>query len=144
MGRAIGGQAHCADSRTFRVAPGIGRDQRPTQVLRKRPRCCAVSRRRRPWPLWTKRANGGLLYANAAYVRAADAVTSRTAIDRNLELLDSGDRSDMDRALTDKAAFAARLPIVVGGERRFYDVQALNVGGRAMSASPSTPPRPPR
>jgi signal transduction histidine kinase len=34
--------------------------------------------------------------------------------------------------LKDTAAFAARLPIVVGGERRFYDVHALNTGGGSV------------
>src|SRR5579872_6583609 len=35
----------------------------------------------------------------------------------------------MERALRETATFSARLPVVVGGERRFYDVQALNIGG---------------
>src|SRR6202041_2256482 len=54
------------------------------------------------------------------------------AIGRNLQLLDSGDRTDMERALQETSSFAARLPIVVGGERRFHDVQALNVGGGSV------------
>ena len=48
----------------------------------------------------------------------------------------------MDRALNDQSAFAARLPIVVGGERRIYDVHALNLGsgsaGIAIDASEAT------
>ena len=108
----------------------------------KKPKCCAASPPAAPWPIWTKRANGGLSYANAAYARATEAASVADAIDRNLELLDSGDRSEMDRALHDKAAFTARLPIVVGGERRFYDVHALNVGGGsagiAIDASEAT------
>jgi signal transduction histidine kinase len=95
-----------------------------------------------PWPIWTKRAGGSLLYANAAYARATEAANGTDAIDRNLELLDSGDRGDMDRALNERAAFSARLPIVVGGERRFYDVHARNVGdgsvGIAIDASEAT------
>ena len=85
-----------------------------------------------PWPIWTKRAGGGLLYANNAYARATEAASVADAIDRKLELLDSDDRSAMERALHDKAAFTARLPIVVGGERRFYDVHARNVGGASV------------
>ena len=95
-----------------------------------------------PWPIWTKRTNGGLSYANAAYARAADAANVADALGRELELLDSGDRSDMERALNNAAAFTARLPIVVGGERRIYDVHALNVGGgsagMAIDASEAT------
>ena len=96
-----------------------------------------------PWPIWAKGPKGGLAYANAAYARATEATSVHDAIDRNLELLDSDDRSDMDRALNGTQAFAARLPIVIGGERRIYDVHALKVGA-AASASPSTPAKPRR
>src|SRR6185312_3106785 len=85
-----------------------------------------------PWPIWAKRVDGGLQFANGAYAKATDAANSQDAIERNLELLDSGDRGDMERALNETAAFTARLTIVVGGERRFYDVQALNVGGGSV------------
>src|ERR1700756_2303888 len=64
------------------------------------------------------------------------------AVQRDLELLDSGDRNEMARALNDNAAFAARLPIVVGGERRFYDVHAIKISGGsagiAIDASEAT------
>src|SRR6202171_129787 len=142
MGRAIGGQAIVR----IRELSGLRRELaemtfRHKELLEETEMLRGFAAAA-PWPIWTKRANGGLLYANAAYARAADAVNVADAIDRNLELLDSGNRSDMDRALNEKAAFAARLPIVVGGERRFYDVQALNVGGGnvgiAIDASEAT------
>ncbi len=48
----------------------------------------------------------------------------------------------MDRGLSGAATFTARLPIVVGGERRIYDVHAMNVGGGsagiAIDASEAT------
>src|SRR4051794_39153069 len=82
-----------------------------------------------PWPIWARRAAGALVFANAAYARATEAGNATDAIQRDLELLDSGDRNDMARALNDNSVFSARLPIVVGGERRFYDVHALKVSG---------------
>ncbi len=64
------------------------------------------------------------------------------AIDRNLELLENDQRAEMDRVLNDNATFSARLPIVVGGERRIYDVQALKLSGGsagiAIDASEAT------
>ena len=49
---------------------------------------------------------------------------------RNLELLDSADRQEMIRVLQDSASFAARLPIVVAGQRKIsFDVRALKVAG---------------
>ena len=95
-----------------------------------------------PWPIWAKRAAGGLMFANAAYARATEAANVADAVQRDLELLDSGDRNEMARALNDNSAFSARLPIVVGGERRFYDVHALKVtggsAGIAIDASEAT------
>src|ERR1700761_6381478 len=129
MGRAIGGQAIVR----IRELNGLRRELAETN-LRHRALLEETEMLRgfaaaAPWPIWTKRAKGGLSYANAAYARAADAASVTDAIDRDVELLDSGDRSDMDRALSGAAAFTARLPIVVGGERRIYDVHAMNVAG---------------
>src|SRR5450631_4189257 len=142
MGRAIGGQAVVR----IRALSGLRRElaelnQRhkallgETEILR-----AFVAAL--PWPIWAKRAKGGLSYANAAYARATEARGVADAIDRDLELLDSGDRHEMDRALNEKAAFTARLPIVIRGARRIYDVHALNLGdgsaGIAIDASEAT------
>src|SRR5260370_22581908 len=145
MGRAIGGQAVVR----IRALSGLRRELAELNVRHKallgeteilRAFVAAV-----PWPIWAKRAKGGLSYANAAYARATEATGIADAIDRDLELLDSGDRHEMDRALNEKAAFTARLPIVIGGERRIYHVHALHLGdgsaGIAIDASEATAPR---
>ena len=139
MGRAIGGQA------IVRIRPlsGVKRElaetnlrlksvMEETEMLRG---FAAAS----PWPLWAKGAKGKLIYANAAYAQATEASDIDDAIGRNLELLDSTHRGDMEQALSTKKAYDARLPIVAGGERRIYDVRAINVGdgsvGIAIDAS---------
>ena len=142
MGRAIGGQAIVR----IRELSGLRRELaemtlrhkgllEETEMLRG---FAAAA----PWPIWAKRAAGGLLFANAAYARATEAANVTDAVQRDLELLDSGDRTEMARALNDNSAFSARLPIVVGGERRFYDVHALKVtggsAGIAIDASEAT------
>src|SRR5246127_2593719 len=100
MGRAIGGQAIVR----IRELGGLRRELAETNLRHKalleetemlRGFAAAA-----PWPIWTKRAKGGLNYANAAYARAAEAASVTDAIDRDVELLDSGDRSDMDRVLS--------------------------------------------
>src|SRR4051794_18823201 len=129
MGRAVGGQAILR----VRELSGLRREvaeltlrhkhlSEETEMLRG---FAAAA----PWPIWTTRAGGGLTFANAAYARATEAANAGDAVQRELELLDSGDRVEMARALNDNSAFTARLPIVVGGERRFYDVHALKVSG---------------
>ncbi len=95
-----------------------------------------------PWPMWARSAEGNLRYANAAYVRATEGASAADTIHRNLELLENDQRAEMGRALNDNSTFSARLPIVVGGERRIYDVQALKLGGGsagiAIDASEAT------
>src|ERR1700738_1681390 len=94
------------------------------------------------WPIWAKSAQGDLRYANTAYAKATEAAGVADAIHRNLELLESDQRDDLSRALNDNSAFTARLPIVVGGERRVHDVHALKLGsgsaGIAIDASEAT------
>jgi len=142
MGRAIGGQAIVR----IRELSGLRREL-AEMTLRYRGLLEETEMLRgfaaaAPWPIWAKRAAGGLLFANAAYARATEAANAAEAVQRDLELLDSGDRNDMARALNDNSAFSARLPIVVGGERRFYDVHALKVSsgsaGIAIDASEAT------
>jgi signal transduction histidine kinase len=138
MGRAIGGQAIVR----IRELSGLRRELAEinlrfkqladeTEMLRG---FAAAS----PWPIWAKGAKG-LAYVNDAYARATDAANVTEAISRNLELLDSADRTKMERALHGDAAFNARLPIVASGERRIYDVRAINIGegsvGIAVDAS---------
>jgi signal transduction histidine kinase len=127
MGRAIGGQAIVR----IRELGGLRRELAETNLRHKalleetellRGFAAAA-----PWPIWARRAEGGLAYANAAYARATEAASVPDAINRDLQLLDSAGRGELERALNDNAAFAARLPIVVGGERRLYDVHALKV-----------------
>jgi signal transduction histidine kinase len=142
MGRAVGGQAVVR----IRELSGVRRELAETELRHKA--LLAETEMLRsfaaaaPWPIWTRQAGGSLSYANSAYARATEAASVREAIDRKLELLDSADRADMDRALHENASFTARLPIVAGGERRFYDVRALRVGGgsvgMAIDASEAT------
>ncbi|HET6838502.1 MAG TPA: PAS-domain containing protein, partial [Bradyrhizobium sp.] len=142
IGRAIGGQAIVR----IRELSGLRKELAETNLRHK-----ALSEEAEmlrgfataaPWPIWAKRAKGGLSYANPAYARATEAASVADALERGLELLDSADRLDLEQALDGTTAYTERLPIVVGGERRMYDVHALNVGdgsiGIAIDASEAT------
>src|SRR6201996_1546396 len=131
-GRAIGGQAIVR----IRELSGVRRELAETherhRALLQETEMLRGFAQAAPWPIWAKNADGSLQYANAAYAKAAEATTVQDAIERNVQLLDSSDRADMKRALQETSSFAARLPIVVGGERRLHDVQALNVAGGSV------------
>ncbi|MET0968897.1 MAG: ATP-binding protein [Tardiphaga sp.] len=129
MGRAIGGQAIVR----IRELSGLRREL-AEMTLRHRELAEETDTLRgfanaAPWPMWTKRPDGALSFANAAYVRATEATGLADAIGRNLELLDSDDRNKLARALNDNQPFAARIPIVMSGERRIFDVHAVKVAG---------------
>ena len=139
MGRAIGGQAIVR----IRELSGLRRELAETQLRFKAlgeetESLCALAAAL-PWPVWARQANGALTYVNPAYARAADARDVPDAISRNLELLDSADRTDLQRALGAAGRFEGRLPIVTGGERRMHDVHAFTLSngsaGVAIDAS---------
>jgi len=132
MGRAIGGQAVVR----IRELSGLRRELAETNLrlksLAEETEMLRSFAAASPWPIWAKGAKGMLSYANPAYAQATEAGGVAEAIERNLELLDSSDRAEMDRALTATHSFNARLPIVVRGERRIYDVRAMNIGGGSV------------
>src|SRR4051812_41783946 len=142
MGRAIGGQAIVR----IRELGGLRRELAESNLRYRtlveesellRDFAAAV-----PWPIWAKSVEGNLRYANAAYVRATEGANVADTIYRSLELLENDQRTEMGRVLNDNSTFSARLPIVVGGERRIYDVQALKINGGsagiAIDASEAT------
>jgi signal transduction histidine kinase len=139
MGRAVGGEAIVR----IRELSGLRRELAETNLRYKglaeesemlRGLAAAL-----PFPVWARRTNGSLSYANEAFAQATEASGAADAIGRNVELLDSADRAAMERSLGARAAFAARLPIVTRGERRIYDVRAMTLGtgsaGIAIDAS---------
>ncbi|MGA3310253.1 MAG: PAS-domain containing protein [Xanthobacteraceae bacterium] len=77
---------------------------------------------RLPSPVWTRDATGRLTFVNAAYARAVEAPNAAVAVERSLELLDSPARENIARARTLAGAYAGRLPAIVAGTRRSFDV----------------------
>jgi signal transduction histidine kinase len=142
IGRAIGGQAIVRIRELSSVRRELAETNSRHKALLEETEMLRGFAAAAPWPIWAKSTSGGLSYANAAYVRATEASSVADAVNRDLQLLDSAARGEMGRALNDHAAFTARLPIVIGGERRLYDVHALNINngraGIAIDASEAT------
>ncbi|MDI1345057.1 MAG: PAS-domain containing protein, partial [Pseudolabrys sp.] len=88
-----------------------------------------------PAPVWARDGSGHLIFANTAYARAVEAVDSSDAVARELELLDRAARDESARARAAGATFTKRLPAIVAGERRIFDiVDAPSGGGSAGMA----------
>jgi signal transduction histidine kinase len=125
MGRAIAGQAIVRIRELSGVRRELAEANLRYRTLQEETELLSDFAAAAPWPIWAKSTSGKLSYANAAFVKATQAAGVTDALQRNVELLESDQCGEMSRALSDNGAYTARLPVVVGGERRTYDVQAL-------------------
>ena len=75
-----------------------------------------------PAPVWARGADGRLIFVNAAYARAVEAEDSADAVTRELELLDRAARDKLSANRADGALHRERLPAIVAGHRRIFDV----------------------
>ncbi len=85
-----------------------------------------------PSPIWARDRAGQLVFANSAYARAVEAKDGADAIERGMELLDRAGREELARARSTGAHYAGRLPAIVAGARRIFDV--VDVPSRYGSA----------
>jgi signal transduction histidine kinase len=86
-----------------------------------------------PFPVWARDQEGRLDFVNAAYASAVEARDPTEAVERNLELLDKSARDDAARMREDGTPYRGRVPAVVAGARRMFDV--VEVPTRAGSAA---------
>jgi signal transduction histidine kinase len=92
-----------------------------------------------PAPVWARDRNGRLTFVNAAYAHAVEAEDPSDAVTRELELLDRTARENLARARAEGAARTERLPAIVAGERRVFDVvDAPSSAGSAGMAIDAT------
>ena len=135
MGRAVGGQAIVR----IRELSGLRRELAETNLrlktLMEETEMLRGFADASPFPIWAKDAKGELSYANTAYVQATEAGNAADAVERRLELLDSSERVEMERALAANGAYTARVPIVASGERRIFDVRAIHVGAGSVGVA---------
>ncbi len=75
-----------------------------------------------PSPLWARDQSGSLVFVNAAYVNAVEAKDAADAIERRLELLDRAAREESAHARRAGTIYRNRLPAIVAGTRRTFDV----------------------
>ena len=75
-----------------------------------------------PSPVWMRDVGGALMFANAAYARAVEAKDATDAVARGVELLDRNAREEASRARAAGKPYGARVPAIVAGSRRTFDV----------------------
>ena len=73
-------------------------------------------------PAWIRGKDGKLSWVNNAFARAVEARDPEDATARNLEFLDTAGREAIGFGHDDKPVFERRLPAIVAGSRRIFDV----------------------
>ena len=81
-----------------------------------------------PAPIWAHDDTGVLTFVNSAYVRAVDARDATEAVDDGIEMFDRAGRMLIAQARAGGQKYTGRLPAIVGGERRNFDVVDLPSG----------------
>jgi len=85
-----------------------------------------------PAPIWARDDGGRIAWVNSAFAHAVEARDSADAVKRHLELLSPSARHSLAAARHAGDAYSARLPVIVAGRRRIFDV--LDVPTRHGSA----------
>ena len=75
-----------------------------------------------PAPVWARDDAGKLVFVNQAYARAVEARDGAEAVERGIEMFDRSARTELFRAHETAMPFSGRLPAVVAGQRRSFDV----------------------
>ncbi len=75
-----------------------------------------------PMPIWLRDSGGRLVWVNTAYAAAVEATGEADAVARGLELLDQNGRRLITENRTRSPLFTGRLPAIVAGNRRVFDV----------------------
>jgi signal transduction histidine kinase len=78
-----------------------------------------------PSPVWARDEAGKLFFVNAAYARAVEGKDGGEVVERGIELFDRTAREEFYRAHEAAKAFEGRLPAIVGGGRRVFDVSTF-------------------
>src|SRR5712671_469048 len=78
-----------------------------------------------PYPIWVRDESDKLVFANAAYAGAVEAKDGTQAVQRGTELLDRAAREELARAHEKTKPFEGRLPAIVAGARRSFDVHSF-------------------
>ena len=76
-------------------------------------------------PIWARDATARLVFANKAYARAVEARDGADVVERGVELFDRATGAGLMHAEETAQAYAGRLPAIVAGTRRSFEVQSF-------------------
>ena len=124
-GRTAGGRA------VLRFRDVAGHREEVARILAQHQRLAREVRASRalldalPIPVWLRGKDGRLTWVNNAYVRAVEARSRGEVQERQIELLEQRQRRAAARVLARGESYRARIPLIVGGERKHHDVTVM-------------------
>lgn len=127
-GRAAGGRAvlRLRDTAGYKQDLAVIFDQH--SVLARDIRASRKILNELDYPAWLRGLDKRLIWVNKAYVKAVEAQDEEEVILRQIELLESRQRSAVQTALRKNKPYQDRIPLVIGGERRSHDVRVMPMG----------------
>lgn len=92
-----------------------------------------------PTPAWLRNADGRIEWVNTAYVKAVDAADDSEVREKQIELLESRQRSIVTAGLAGNQPLVTKVPLIIGGEPRTHEITVLPAeGGSAGVAADIT------
>jgi signal transduction histidine kinase len=88
-----------------------------------------------PMPVWLRGKDGRITWVNSAYVKAVEARSRTEVQERQIELLEQRQRRTAARTLSRGESYRARVPLIVGGERRLHDVTVIHYDDATAAAA---------
>jgi signal transduction histidine kinase len=128
-GTHVAAAGRTAGSRPFvRFSDLTGERRRHAELAERHRRLCEEAEVMRalfeavPMPMWRRGRDGRLAWVNRAYADAVAVGAPDSAVESGQELLDTAGLRAVAQARVGTRAAALRLPVVVAGRRRTYDV----------------------
>jgi signal transduction histidine kinase len=88
-----------------------------------------------PMPVWIRGGDGRLAWVNKAYAAAVGATDEAEVRERQIELVETRQRTEIAAALADGDVFRGRIALNIAGERRPHEVAALPLGEAQAAAA---------
>ncbi|MDX2159534.1 MAG: ATP-binding protein [Hyphomicrobiaceae bacterium] len=88
-----------------------------------------------PMPVWLRGDDGRIAWVNKAYVAAVEATDEAEVRERQVELIETRPRLEMQSALVEGSTFRKRLALNIAGTRKSHAVIALSLGEAQAAAA---------
>lgn len=125
-GRVVGGRAVLRLREVSGVARKLAEAVQENRKLQQQMDGLRVIADSGSFPIWLRDDTGRLSYVNQAYAAAVES-TPADAVARGIELLDQGTRGELKLGVSAGTAYSKRVPAVVAGQRRAFDVLSIPI-----------------